>query len=304
VFISVIQIDQGQLACFIDVTEQRQLENKIREQQKAELIRLKKTQLALLNQMQDANLAQLQAERSLREVEQRNAALEQFRYTISHDLRTPLVTIETFLGFLEQDLAGADQHLVANDMEHIRTATRRMNILLNDLGKLLLPENHEPVTVLDFNCLAEELGRLAAGPLKIHGTEFVIIPCRLSLYASHSHLIQIWQNLIENAIKYMGEQTQPVIEVGVEEAEQSPVFYVSDNGIGIAKQDQSKIFGLFDQLDISSPGSGLGLALVKRIVEMYGGQIWVESEGKGRGSCFKFTLPNALVTDISESLIT
>lgn len=235
----------------------------------------------------------LRAELALLE---RNAALEQFHYTISHDLRTPLVTIETFLGFLEQDLAGADTSLVNNDVEHIRTATRRMEALLSDLGKLLRAKNSEPAVVIDFNTLTKEICQLVAGPVETRGAELTIIPCQLSLNAGQSHLIQIWQNLIENAIKYMGDQSQPVIEVGAEPAEQPPVFFVRDNGIGIAEKDRDKIFGLFDQLDNSSPGSGLGLALVKRVVKMYGGHIWVESTGKGQGSCFKFTLPNATTT--------
>jgi signal transduction histidine kinase len=95
----------------------------------------------------------------------------------------------------------------------------------------------------------------------------------------------------------MGDQKQPVIEVGVEEGAMDPVFYVADNGIGINKLYQQKIFGLFDQLDVNSPGSGLGLALVKRIIEMYGGRIWVESDGVGHGSCFKFTLPLVVKRD-------
>ncbi len=294
VFISVIHIDQGLLACFVDVTEQRRLENEVQKQQKAEVIRLKKTQNALLNQMQDANIAQRKTEEALVELKQRNAALEQFHYTISHDLRTPLVTIETFLGFLEQDLDTSDRSQIENDLQHIRTATRRMDALLNDLGKLLLTKESVSAVVINYNTLVEEICRLVAGPINTPGVELIIHPCQMSLNASQGQLIQIWQNLIENAIKYMGDQTRPVIEVGVEHTENVPVFYVRDNGIGIEKTDQSKIFGLFDQLDPTSPGSGLGLALVKRIVEFYDGRIWVESAGKGQGSCFYFTLSAAL----------
>lgn len=232
----------------------------------------------------------LRAELALLE---RNAALEQFHYTVSHDLRTPLVTIETFLGFLEQDLLSDDRSLVSNDVEHIRTATRRMDALLNDLGKLLLTKNSGPAETISFNTLTEELCRLVAGPAENRGVQIIIHPSQLSLHGNQSLLVQIWQNLVENAIKYMGSQAQPVIEIGAEEGEQ-PAFYVRDNGIGIDRRDQTRIFGLFDQLDNSSPGSGLGLALVKRIVDMYGGRIWVESAGKGQGSCFYFTLSGAL----------
>lgn len=233
----------------------------------------------------------LRAELALLE---RNAALEQFHYTTSHDLRTPLVTIETFLGFLEQDLDKSDHRQIENDLQHIRTATRRMDTLLSDLGKLLLTKNSDAAVHIDYNTLLEEICRLVAGPINTHGVELIIHPCQISLHAIQSHLIQIWQNLIENAIKYMGDPSQTVIEVGVEYTETNPVFYVRDNGTGIEEKDQSRIFGLFDQLDPASPGSGLGLALVRRIVEFYDGRIWVESAGTGQGSCFYFTLSGAL----------
>ena len=252
------------------------------------------TLTAMRQQMEETNKSRLEAEKALTALEQHHAALEQLNYTISHDLRTPLVTIETFLGFLEQDIIAGDQHLVANDMEHVRTAARCMNSLLNDLGRLLQTKNNEQTTMTTFERLTDELTQLVAGPCKIRGTELIIVPCDLDLRASQSHLIQIWQNLIENAVKYMGQQTRPVIEIGVSKQADDPIFYVRDNGMGIDPRDQQRIFGLFDQVDPNNPGSGLGLTLVKRIVEFYSGRIWVESAGMGQGSCFYFTLPGAM----------
>jgi len=223
----------------------------------------------------------------------RNNALEQFHYTTSHDLRTPLVTIETFLGFLEEDMAKPDPVAVTRDIDHIRTATRRMNALLNDLGRLMLSQE-DKATTTNFSDLTREISYLVAGEAATRNVQFIIKPSRRSLHGNQNHLIQIWQNLVENAFKYMGDQTQPTVEIGIEEKPEGPIFYVRDNGIGIDKAYQHRIFGLFDQIDSSSPGSGLGLALVKRIVEMYGGRIWVESEGAGQGSCFRFNLPLAI----------
>ncbi len=116
----------------------------------------------------------------------------------------------------------------------------------------------------------------------------------LSLHGDPLHLGQIWQNLIENAVKYMGDQAHPQIEVGAHRQGEEIVFYVRDNGMGIAPEQRERIFNLFSQLDTSSEGCGLGLALVKKIVELYDGRIWVDSEGAGRGSRFCFTLPAAL----------
>ena len=104
-------------------------------------------------------------------------------------------------------------------------------------------------------------------------------------------LVEVMQNLIDNAAKFMGDQPAPQIEIGRQNINGEQVFFVKDNGIGIEPNHHEKVFGLFDKLDARSEGTGVGLALAKRIVEVHGGRIWVESEGKGKGSMFCFTLP-------------
>ena len=107
------------------------------------------------------------------------------------------------------------------------------------------------------------------------------------------------QNLIDNAAKYMGNQSEPVIEIGVQirDAERNaPIFFIKDNGMGIALKHHNRIFELFNKLDGSTEGTGVGLALVKRIIEVHGGKIWVESE-VGKGSTFYFTLPGTKTSE-------
>jgi len=112
-----------------------------------------------------------------------------------------------------------------------------------------------------------------------------------SVHGDRQRLTEVLQNLIDNAVKYMGDQPDPRIEIGQRGAEDNkPIFYVKDNGIGIAPEYHERIFGLFNKLDARSEGTGVGLALVKRIIEFHGGRIWVESE-LGKGSIFYFTLP-------------
>ena len=106
-------------------------------------------------------------------------------------------------------------------------------------------------------------------------------------------LLEVFQNLIENAVKFRSGQGEPVVEVGSRPGPDGPVVYVRDNGVGIDPRYHDRVFGLFERLDPRVEGTGVGLALVKRIVEVHGGRVWVESEGAGKGSAFCFTLPVA-----------
>jgi signal transduction histidine kinase len=104
-------------------------------------------------------------------------------------------------------------------------------------------------------------------------------------------MAEVMQNLLENAIVYMGDQEAPLIKIGTRRENGRTVFFVQDNGIGIEEKYHQIIFGMFNKLDAKSDGTGIGLALVKRIIEMHGGRVWVESQGAGKGSTFSFTLP-------------
>jgi signal transduction histidine kinase len=106
-----------------------------------------------------------------------------------------------------------------------------------------------------------------------------------------TRLRQVYQNLIHNALTFTAEGTKPVIEVGARARDGDVECFVEDNGIGIEAEDHDRVFGLFERLDARTEGSGLGLAIVKRVIEAHGGRIWVESEGRGKGATFRFTLP-------------
>jgi signal transduction histidine kinase len=143
----------------------------------------------------------------------------------------------------------------------------------------------------------DEVLDVLAGAISMRSVEIQRPDIDLMLFGDLPRLCQIWQNLIENAIKYSLDGTAPRIELGVQQEYGETVFFVKDNGIGIAPQYHSKIFGIFEKLNPKSPGAGMGLSLVQRIVDRCGGRVWVESEGDGMGSCFWFTLPQAVVSD-------
>jgi signal transduction histidine kinase len=111
------------------------------------------------------------------------------------------------------------------------------------------------------------------------------------VYGDPGRLLEVFQNLIDNSTKFMGEQKHPRIEIGAERDNGQVHCFVRDNGLGIAAEYHARVFDLFDRLDTKVDGTGVGLALVKRIVEVHGGRIWIESAGEGQGSSFHFTLP-------------
>ena len=228
------------------------------------------------------------------ELEKRNAELEQFTYTVSHDLRSPLVTIRGFLGYLHQDAASGDLTRFGKDMNRIANAVDKMQVLLNDLlelsrvGRIMNPPENIP-----FDQIVKETIDLMMGPLDERKVKVDIQENLPIIYGDHTRLIEVMQNLIGNAIKFMGDQADPRIEIGTagfDEKDNKPVFFVRDNGIGIDPQYHKRIFGLFNRLDPTTEGTGIGLTLVRRIIEVHGGRIWVESQ-LGAGATFLFTLP-------------
>jgi signal transduction histidine kinase len=156
---------------------------------------------------------------------------------------------------------------------------------LSRIGRLVNPPEE-----LSLGELVREAVNMVAGRLEPTGVKVEIAPDLPVVYGDHSRLREVLENLIDNAVKFVAEQPDPRVEIGAREDGEETVFYVRDNGIGIDPRYHEKIFDLFDKLDQNSKGTGVGLAIVKRIVEVHGGRIWVESEGTGKGTTFCFTL--------------
>jgi len=226
------------------------------------------------------------------------AELEQFTYTVSHDLKSPLVTIRGFLGLLRRDAETGDAERLEDDLSNIERATDTMAVLLSDLldlsrvGRLDGP----PVAVAMSDVAREAVQRLA-GPITERGAEVGIEPAMPEVFGDRRRLAQLWLNLIENAVKFTDEQPRPRIDAGCRREGKEIVFFVRDNGRGIESSYREKVFGLFEQLDPAREGTGVGLALVRRIVEVHGGRVWVESAGRGKGSSLCFTLRLAAPKD-------
>jgi signal transduction histidine kinase len=149
-------------------------------------------------------------------------------------------------------------------------------------------QKNESTILVSMNWRRRELvqGRIMGSGITVY-----IQPDLPRVYGDRPRLVEVLQNLLDNAAKFMDAQEQPCIEIG-QEGEQNgqPVFYVRDNGMGIAPEHHDRIFGLFNKLDPKTDGTGVGLALVRRILEVHGGRVWIQSE-VGKGATFFFTLP-------------
>jgi PAS domain S-box-containing protein len=242
----------------------------------------------------ERKLAEAEREKLIGELETKNEELERFTYTVSHDLKSPLVTINGFLGYLERDAISGNIERLRSDMHRIQDAVNKMQRLLNELLELSrIGRMMNASETLPFEELVNDALDILHGRFEERKITVQIQPDLPAVHGDRQRLIEVLQNILDNAVKYMGDQINPHIEIGYGGDENDkPIFYIKDNGIGISSEYHERVFGLFNKLDARTEGTGVGLALVKRIIEVHGGRIWVESEA-GKGAAFYFTLPKS-----------
>jgi len=258
------------------------------------------TALILTFMWHQKNLEQIRQSELVRNndlLEKQVAELEQFTYTISHDLKGPIVTIRGFLGLLEHDIQENRLEQINKDFNRIREAAAKMQSLISDLlefsktGKILNSIEEIPLNDLIQGAIESRALLLKENNIDVINTNKIQI-----IYGDRARFIQVFEHLIDNAVKYMGEQSQPKIEIGSLKSKDDNILYFRDNGMGIDSAYHKKVFGLFEKLDALSDGTGIGLALIKRIIELHGCRIWVESDGLNKGSTFYFTIPTTNIS--------
>ncbi|PHS11947.1 MAG: hypothetical protein COA78_08805 [Blastopirellula sp.] len=227
----------------------------------------------------------------IEKLEEKNDELERFTYTVSHELKSPLVTINGFIWMLEKDIRNENESAVAEDCQEITTAVNKMRFLLEDLLELSrIGRVKHPHQLVDLDELVQSNLQLLQRQI---AQSQVMVTLESELPKFQGDVIrweQIVHNFIDNAVKYRATEN-PEIQIGIREEGNKKYLYVQDNGIGIDPKFHEKIFDLFQQLNPRAEGTGIGLALAHRIAQIQGSKLKVESEGLGKGSTFLISLP-------------
>ncbi|HVE81374.1 MAG TPA: MASE1 domain-containing protein [Myxococcales bacterium] len=226
-----------------------------------------------------------------KELAQSNLELEQFAYVSSHDLQEPLRAVAGTVQIFQRRYASHVDAQADELITHITEGVSRMQALINDLLAFSrVGSRSQPLVATDCSAVMKDVASNLAVAVQESGA-VVTYDGLPTVMSDPTQMTQLLQNLIGNAIKFRGG-SRPEIQVKAEKKDGDWLFSVRDNGIGIEPQYYDRIFGIFQRLHTRReyPGTGIGLAICKKIVERQGGRIWVESE-RGRGTCFFFTLP-------------
>jgi signal transduction histidine kinase len=300
--------DSGELLCIIhrveDVTAFVQMQQEQRRnEQVTEVLRkqVEDMQMEIYKRSLEIQAANLDLERRVRErteelelqrrkLELQNQDLEQFAFMASHDLQEPLRMVTSYVQLLRMQYAGKLGQEADEFIQFAVDGTARMKQLISDV--LIYSRQGEPAEVVDVDLNAVLDQVLLNLQPSIAAASAQVFHARLpSVQASRTEMVQLMQNLISNAIKFRRDGVEPRIWVSAHEQGSQPRFEVRDNGIGIQEQHHDKVFVPFKRLNDRSryPGSGIGLAVVQKIVLRYGGRIWFTST-LGEGTTFHFTL--------------
>lgn len=228
-----------------------------------------------------------QREELLQNLELQNQELNEYAHVVSHDLKAPLRNIDTLVNWVIEDNKEHIGEGCLNSLNLVLFNVERMDLLIKGiLDYSTIDKLESENRIVDFNHLIDEVKRVIFIP---ENTQVNIVTDLPKIYGNSSRFKQLFQNLIQNAINH-NDKEKALIEIGAIERENEFEFYVKDNGKGIAKAYHNKIFKVFTKLESNSSSSGIGLSIVKKIIDFYKGNIWLESQEQ-IGTTFYFTIP-------------
>jgi light-regulated signal transduction histidine kinase (bacteriophytochrome) len=228
-----------------------------------------------------------QREELLKSLENQNRELNEYAHVVSHDLKAPLRNIDTLINWVLEENKDVMSESCLNLLNQVLFNVEKMDLLIKGiLAYSTIDKLESEERLIDFNQIVDEITREIHIPKNI---KISIIDDLPKIKGNTWRFKQLMQNLIENSIHY-NDKTEGQIEIGCIENKNFFEFYIKDNGIGIAEKYHDKIFKIFTKLESNNQNSGVGLSIVKKIIEFYKGSIWLESK-ENSGTTFYFTLP-------------
>ena len=229
---------------------------------------------------------------NLKELERSNRELEEFAYIASHDLQEPLRMVVSYMQLIERRYKGKLDNDADEFIHYAVDGASRMKRLINDLLNYSRLNKEGQLSQVNMNDIVNEVIQNLSASIKESNTtiNYPVLPI---ISSEKTQMVQLFQNIISNAIKFTKDRVHPEININFVQQANDWLFSISDNGIGIDQQYSNKVFIIFKQLHTKAKfgGTGIGLAIAKKIVERHGGKIWFESE-LGKGTTFYFTLKN------------
>lgn len=232
-----------------------------------------------------------QLQRINRQLVAKNRELEQFVYSVSHDLKAPLVTCKGFVGVLKTDIEQENYEMLLDSANRIEQATTDMNLLIDDLLQFSrVGRASREVTTVDLNELASELQEKLGPQFKQAGVTCIVEEALPSVKADRREVRRVLDNLIGNALKYATAVPNPTVTIGGHLQKHEALLFVRDNGPGIEEEHHERIFEIFQRVESEKPGTGIGLAIVRKIMQTNEGRCWVESKLEA-GATFWLAFP-------------
>lgn len=260
--------------------------------------KLAEARLELEKKNQDLADNLLLVRQQKKDLEKVNKELDNFAHTVSHDLRSPLMGIMGYGSILDSQYSGGLDERGQRCVQRIRQGVGRMDRMIDDLLELTrLSRVRNPYEPVDIQALSEDVLDRLEYRIREAGVEIVFGGPLPTIICDRIKLAEVFLNLVGNAVKFSSKRPdgKPRVEIGYERTPEGHRFYVKDNGVGIAKEDQPKVFGMFQRVGNTGEfeGSGAGLSIVKTVIDDHGGRIWIESE-PGAGATFYFVVPDQI----------
>ncbi|MDO6821234.1 two-component regulator propeller domain-containing protein [Zobellia sp. 1_MG-2023] len=243
---------------------------------------------------QELRLQKNKLEEAANSLKSKNKEIQQFTFAVSHDLKSPLNNIKGIAGLMSMSIETADFETVEEYLNLIDISCDNMSALISDITKIAelgkVENKNELLNTNDILSLSKDLIK---GKLDKEKVELIIANNLPQIYGDHKRITQVFCNFLDNSIKYMGDQKNPTIAIDYIDNGDTNSFLVRDNGLGMNEHALQNLFTPFERFHKNTEGTGLGLYMVQKIAVSHGGTIIAESDGVGKGTTFKLTLPKA-----------